>query len=392
MSISKYLSPVDPDDLGYFPSEYRTTLGTVITAYVPGFEFPEIPQGCLAIVGVNEDRGAENNAGCADAPNEIRRYLYQLAVPAEQTDIVDLGNIIVGQTTDDTYFALAEIVAYVVGHGGTIIVLGGSHDLTFGAYKGYEMLGRIVNIATIDSRFDLESNDQVSSRTWLRNIVMQNPNYLFFHSNIGYQTYYVGRKYVELMEELTFDAYRLGEIQQGMPRAEALLRNADFVSVDLGAIRQSDAPANGYPSPHGFYGEEFCQMMRYAGMSDKTSCLGIFELNPLFDNHGQTAHMTAQALWYFIEGYYNRKHDNPRLYPENCKHYLVALEDHGVEIHFYKSKITDRWWVKVPCDNPDMVSVYTDQLMLPCTYADYQQAMKGEVPALWWKYFKRMNG
>jgi hypothetical protein len=29
--------------------------------------------------------------------------------------------------------------------------------------------------------------------------------------------------------------------------------------------------------------------------------------------------------------------------------------------------------------------------MLPCTYADYQLAMEGELPAIWWRYFKRLN-
>lgn len=389
MRIKKYLSPIDPDELDYYPSQMSVILGTAIQAYTTESDLPEIIEGGLVLVGVEEDRGAENNAGCANAPNEIRRFLYQLAIPNDNTSIIDLGNVITGQTTDDTYYAVAEIVAEVVRKKCTLIVLGGSHDLSFAVYKGYEMMNRIMNITTIDSRFDLETNEIITSRTWLRNIIMQSPNFLFFHSNIGHQTYFVGQKYVNLMDELKFDAYRLGEIKSDMTRAEALLRNADFVSVDLGCVRQSDAPANAFPSPHGFYGEELCQMMRFAGMSDKTHCLGLFELNPIFDNHGQTAHMVAHAIWYFIEGFFNRIKDNPLSNPENCKHFIVELEDQGMQMHFYKSKITDRWWVKVPCENPDLIDIYSDHLMLPCTYADYQQAMQGDVPNLWWKYYQR---
>ena len=307
--------------LGFLPSEYVVKLGDRIETHTPQSGMPEIPENALVMVGVGEDRGAENNAGCADAPDEIRRYLYQLAVPNADTHIVDLGNVIIGQTAEDTYYAVAEIVAAVLPKGNTLILLGGSQDLTYAAYKGYERLNRIMNITSIDSRFDLENNDEINSRTWLQNIIMQNPNYLFFNSNLGYQTYFVGQDYIQLMDDLKFDAYRLGELQKDMTRAESLIRNADLLSVDIGAIRQSDAPGNRYPSPHGFYGEEFCLMMRYAGMSDKTDCLGLFEVNPKFDNHGQTAHMTAQGLWYFIEGFYNRKHDNPLLNPENCKRF-----------------------------------------------------------------------
>ena len=390
-SIKKYLTPINPDDLGYHPSEYAVTLGSKIKAYTPGTNLPAMPKGGLVLLGVEEDRGAINNAGCASAPNEIRRYLYQLALPTDNTKVVDYGNILIGQIPDDTYYAVSEVVASVLSKGNALILLGGSQDLTFAAYKGYEKLRRIMNISAIDPRFDLENTDETTSRSWLRNIIMQNPNYLFFHSNVGFQTYYVGQAYIKLMDELKFDAYRLGEVQHDMKRTESLIRNADLLSVDVSAIRQSDAPGNGYPSPHGFYGEEYCQMMRFAGMSDKTNCLGIFEFNPLYDNHGQTANMLAQGIWYFIEGFYNRKHDDPKLNPQNCKHFIVQSKEQGSDIHFYKSKLSDRWWMQVPCDKEELREIYSDQLMLPCTYADYEMAMQGELPAIWWRYFKRLN-
>lgn len=390
-SIRKYLTPVNPDDLGYYPSEYTMTLGSRIAAYTPGSDLPAMPENGLVLLGVEEDRGAINNAGCANAPNEIRRHLYQLALPTENTKIVDYGNILIGQMVEDTYYAVSEVVEAILNEGSSLILLGGSQDLTYAIYKGYEKANRIMNISTIDPRFDLEDTDEFTSRSWLRNIIMRSPNYLFFHSNIGYQTYYVGQPYVKLMDELKFDAYRLGEVRHDMDRAEALIRNADLLSVDVSAIRQSDAPGNGYPSPHGFYGEEYCQMMRFAGMSDKTSCLGIFECNPVFDNHGQTANMLAQGIWYFIEGFFNRRHDDPRFNPQDYKHLIVQSKEQGADIDFYKSKLSDRWWIEVPCEKEDLREIYSDKLMLPCTYADYQMCMQGELPAIWWRYFKRLN-
>lgn len=391
MSIAHYLSPIQPNSLGYYPSEFSVTLGSCITSHTPEEGCPDIPDDGLVLLGVGEDRGAENNAGCADAPDEIRRYLYKLAVPHADAAIADLGNIILGQTVEDTYYAVAEVVAEVVRHGSTLVLMGGSQDITFAAYKGFELLGRIIDIASVDSRFDIDHNDDFTSRTWLQKIIMQNPNYLFFYANIGYQTHFVGQDFVKLMDDLKFDAYRVGEVQQDMSRAEALIRNSDLVSVDVGSVRQSDAPGNLDPSPHGFYGEEFCQMMRFAGMSNKTRCLGLFEVNPRWDNRGQTSHMVAQGIWYFIEGFYLRKHDDPLLFPENCKHFIVKMEDPEVDMDFYKSKLSDRWWVYVPCENEELQEIYSSQLMLPCTYGDYLQSLKGELPALWMKYFQRLN-
>ena len=392
MSIEQYLSPISLGNLGFFPDESSTALGTRIKAYTQAAGLPEIPSQSLILLGACEDRGAEKNAGCAAAPDEIRRYLYPLASPLEEMAIYDFGNIIIGQAVEDTYYALSEVMAAFLERDNTVVLLGGSQDLTFAAYKAYERLQRIINISAIDSRFDLDPYEEITSRTYLKHIIMQNPNYLFFHTNIGYQTYFVGSEYIKLMEELKFDAYRLGELQHNMVRAEALVRNADLLTVDIGAIRQSDAPGNGDPSPHGFYGEEFCQMMRFAGMSDKISSLGIFEVNPEYDSHGQTAHMTAHGIWYFIEGFFNRKHDSPLLDPQSCKRFLVNLEDQGLEITFFKSKLSDRWWIQVPCDDTELREIYSRHLLLPCTYDDYQQAMNNEVPALWWRYFQRLNG
>ncbi len=391
MTIERYLAPISPADFGYRPSDYAEVLGDNIQAYTPGSPFPELPNGGLVLLGVGDDRGSIGNAGCADAPDIIRTSLYNLAIPDYCAHLTDLGNIIPGQLPEDTCFAVAEVVAALLDRHNTVLLLGGSQDLTFAAYKAYETLHRIINIAAIDPRFDVEETDENSSRSWLRTIIMQNPNYLFLHTNVGYQTYFVGRKMVQLMDDLKFDAFRLGEVQRDMARAEALLRNADLVSVDISAVRQSDAPGCGTPSPHGFYGEELCQMMRFAGMSDKASCLGLFDVNPRLDRAEQTTAMAAQALWHFIEGFFNRRPDNPRLNPENSKRYLVRLEDHNLQITFYKSKLSDRWWVEVPCHDPDKCEIYSPHLMLPCTYSDYQQAMNNEIPALWWNYFQRVN-
>ena len=47
--------------------------------------------------------------------------------------------------------------------------------------------------------------------------------------------------------------------------------------------------------------------MRYAGLSDKITSVGIFEYNQNLDVNGQTAFLLAQMIWYFIEGFIFRK-------------------------------------------------------------------------------------
>lgn len=391
MDISAYFQPVSLEKIGYTQNDVVKNIGMATKIYSEEGDFPELKNATLAVVGVCEDRCAGGNKGCKDGPDEIRRFLYRLALPVSEMEMVDLGNMVAGATVEDTQFAVSEVMFHLLEKNMTVIVLGGSQDITFCAYKAYEVLGRVINMASIDSVFDL-GNDTfpLNSKNWVSHIVAQQPNYLFNFANIGHQTYFVGSELVKLMDDLSFDAYRLGAVQGDMVRAETLVRSADLVSVDIGAVRASDAPGQAMPSPHGFYGEELCRLARFAGMSDKLTTIGFFEYNPLYDHRGQTAHLIAHALWYFIEGFYKRAADFPHRDKQNYKHFMVGLNDGDMEISFYKSKKSDRWWMEVPYEG-DRKEQYMRHLLVPCTYADYEQAQQNEVPELWWKYYQRVN-
>lgn len=391
MEIAEFFVPVDVQKLIITDKSHPLLLGNIIESYIANKPFPELEGMDIAIVGVKEDRNAPNNEGCAFAPDFVRKYLYNLFQGPFQVKIADLGNIKQGETTEDTYFAVRSVIAQLLELKIVPVIIGGSQDITYANYRAYESLGQIINIVSVDASFDLGLNeDKISNRNFLNKILTHQPNFLFNYTNIGYQTYFVDQDAVELMNKLYFDIHRLGLVRKNLEEVEPIVRNADLMSFDMSSIRQSDAPGNANASPNGFYGEEACQITRYAGLSDKLSSIGFYEQNPAFDNGEQTAHLTAQMIWYFFEGFYNRKKDFPdrqRKDSGSYVKYVVSMKEFKNEIVFYKSKISDRWWMEVPCQG--LQTKYERQFLVPCSYADYQDACNEELPEKWWQVYQK---
>ena len=365
-------------------------LGNLINAFTEGGELPELENVHLAIFGVNESRNSHSNSGAKLAPDEIRKQLYSLYSGSFDLKAVDLGNIDAGHSTNDTYYAVSAVVDYLIRKNIIPIILGGTQDLCYAQFLGYKNLEQTINMVSVDSSFDLGNPDEeIANNSYLGKIILHQPNYLFNYSNIGFQSYLVDPASLGMMTKLYFDFYRLGEIRGKIEEAEPIIRQADMLCFDIGCIKHSDAPAQTQPSPNGFYAEDACQMMRYAGLNDKLSSIGIYEINPEFDINSKTSALAAQMIWCFMEGFYQRKNDFPNKSSSDYLRFHVVLQDEKYEINFYKSKKTDRWWMEIPYP-PHKDLKYERHTLIPCSYKDYELATKNEIPDRWWQTYQKL--
>jgi arginase family enzyme len=328
-------------------------------------------------VGVFENRGLGDDKAHVHL-NYIRKEFYSLYPGNWHTNIVDLGNIKEGDTLKDTYYAVKSIAAELIKRRVLLVVLGGSQDLTYAIYRAYDNLEQMVNVVAVDSRFDFGKEDEaISARSYLTSMIMDEPHNMFNYTNLGYQTYFNPQEEIDLIEKLYFDAYRLGEISNDTTLAEPVLRDADLVSVDMGAVKSGDSGNIVKFSPNGFDGKEICILARYAGISDKVSAFGVF-------NHSDTrqeAGLVAQMLWYFAEGVNYRSNEYPFGSREDYIKYIVSGEDE--ELVFYKSDKTERWWMELRAQRED--TKVKKAALLPCSYNDYLSACNNEIPERLWK-------
>lgn len=340
--------------------------------------FPDLNKVKIAIIGVLDNRGDSKSNLDVDL-NSIRKDLYTLYPGNWEASIADLGDIEAGDSLEDTYFALKKVVSSLIKKRIIPIIIGGSQDLTYAMYRAYDDLDQMVNLVTIDSKFDLgKENKNISSDTYLSKIILDKPNNLFNFCNIGYQTYFNSQEEIDLIEKLFFDAYRLGDVSNSIPIAEPVFRDADLVSLDLGAVKSSDSGNFINFTPNGFNGKEICSLARYAGISDKVSAFGLFNHNSTKEESG----LISQIIWYFIEGFHYRSNEYPFGSKENYIKYIVPLNEE--ELTFYKSDKTGRWWIEIPfilsSDNK-----LKRNTLLPCSYEEYLTACENEMPERWWK-------
>lgn len=375
MDLTIFFSPVDE----HIFSDITSNSSFYKSISVFDEKMPDYRDAHIAIIGVREERGTAFNKGAASGPDEIRKKLYRLKRGTGSYRIVDLGNLNPGVDLEETYVRISEICRMLLENNVLPVIIGGTHDLDYGQYCGYESLEKLVSLVNVDAYIDLEDKGESSpNQQHIHRILLHEPNYLFSYTHLAHQTYLIDPYSVSILEKLYFEAFRIGHIRTNIQEIEPAVRNADMLSFDVTAIRSADAPGNQNAQPFGLTGEEACQICWYAGLNEKLSSVGFYEYNPTFDDaHYKTASVIATMIWYFIEGYYHRKNDQNFRGNDFLK-YSVSMPVEPEVITFYKSKLSEKWWMEVPY--PHGHSRYSRNSIVPCSYNDYQTAVKGEVP------------
>lgn len=379
------LKPVDDHLIVHNELMSSLILGNKIQIHTSKHGLPDLDTTRIVIIGIPENRNSIDYLGDELNLNEIRKSFYNLYPGNWSTEIADLGNLILGENVEQTYGRIISMLSILFEKNIIPIIIGGSHDLLYANYRAYDSFKSSVNIVNIDSNFDIgDSAKPINNLSYLGKIILDEPHNLFNYSNLGYQTYHNSQEEIDLMENLYFESYRLGEVCSNIRLSEPVMRDADIVSVDLKSVRASELSSRQKFSPNGFDGKEICALSRYAGISNKVSSFGIYEYKSSNEDE-ITEMLISQIIWYFIEGINCRIKDSDFQNDEDYNKFTVIVDEY--ELVFYQNKITSRWWIEIIGDGSN--NKLKQKTLLPCTLDDYEVAKNGMIPERWFKAIKK---
>ena len=349
-----------------------------LAIHTSSFGIPDLESTNVCIIGLDEYRNSFFQSATQDL-DSIRREFYKLKFSNWKLSISDLGNLPNGNTVDDTYHALYEICKELLSKKIVLIIIGGSNDLIYPIFKSFDSYSDKVNIVSIDNQFDLyQESELVSGRTYMNKIIIDDSNSLNDFTNIGYQRHLCSHDELQLMEKLFFEYISLGEISENNMKAEPIMRNSNIVGFDMKSLSFSASFDQNEGNPNGIDSRLACILTKYAGQSNKTNFLGLFELS----NNKVSSKLYSEIIWYFLDGVDKRIIESDFNDSQTFNKYIVQTS--GRDIIFYKSKISEKWWMLVDTSKNKSISY------LPCLESDYLDALNDNIPIRWLKATKRV--
>lgn len=206
-------------------------------------------------------------------------------------------------------------------------------------------------------------------------------------SVIGLQEYLIEPKTVKDLNLKYRETLNLGEIRDDASRCEPLLRECEYVLIDIKSVKHSECELSN--NPNGFKAEEISQIAHYIGCS--LNLKGVIVYGAEKGAHPTCYNLIAQILWIISNSHqHNIVEDPADAYKkgENAtkfQHKIVDFNNEGESIVFISSLQSGRIWMEIPIIKKNKV------VLVPCSEFDFQQAIDETIPNKWLVYYSKYN-
>ena len=275
----------------------------------------------VVLLGVPQDLGVCRNggrAGAAGGPDAIRQRLYRLATwdaevgrSIEPGFIADPGDITCGEDLEEIHDRLTTVTGAIIGSGKVPVIIGGGHDITYGAFCGvFNELGPL-GAFNFDAHLDVRpATKGRNSGTSFRMLIEEEKIDVTRFVEFGIQPFANAAAHAAWFTEQggtirTLETIRRIGLDESLAGTLAVTREQNrpyYATLDLDAVRAAEAPGVSAPSPDGFSAAELLTVARALGSDPWCVALDIAEMNPEYDQDAATARLAAAAIARFAIG------------------------------------------------------------------------------------------
>lgn len=265
----------------------------------------------VVIFGSPQDEGVRRNSGRPGArygPQEIRRQLYLSPAPEgiPVSPIFDLGDVVPGDSLEETHDRQFSIVQKLLQDGKRVVVLGGGNDISYPDCAALVSVSKIVGAINIDSHYDVRDRDVRNSGTPYRQLLEEGLIESRYFWEVASKAEQNADEHGKYLDRIGANIYPL-EVIRRMTIDELLrtildTRDPDslFWGFDIDSVREEDAPGVSAPHPRGLSADEICRIAQLAGGDPRSRVLEVSEVNPIHDVDNRTSRLAALVIGHFL--------------------------------------------------------------------------------------------
>ncbi|MFM7091090.1 MAG: hypothetical protein ACKOZZ_09820 [Bacteroidota bacterium] len=337
-------------------------LGARTVFYAAGFELPVWSHFPVTLI-TSDCKGMD----------ELRKALYSFKSLHENFDFLDLGQL--RKSNEDFTLPLFE---EIFNAGVFPILVTNDSAINKAFIQALDNVYSTFHLTAIDDRFRYSPYQQAAEVPYWDSFLSEEKELAEGAHIVGVQTHLIPAGAFAYCEENGISLHRLGQARLNIQDLEPSIRHADICILEMSSLKHTDFPSQIPQSPSGFFLEEICQLARYAGLSDSLKGFSISGFNLNDTNQLTDSQALAQIIWYFLDGFNNKKGDFPFQF-EGMIEYLVDVKENNRLLTFWKSNRSGRWWIQIEKVNKDNQEGKVNVRLIPVSYQDYLDACEGEL-------------
>ena len=264
----------------------------------------------VALLGIPDDTGVELNHGRPGAkhgPHALRQALarYGAAAPMDESPdrpayprVFDAGDVIIGQTLDETHARITEATEALLEMGLFPIAIGGGHDCTFPFVRAVARVlrgGGPLTGVYFDAHLDVrpEPGSGMSFRSLLE-------------GGFAKRLICAGLDPMSNTREHLEYFHSRGCMARAFEPRDWPDDERQFVSLDMDVLDMAYAPGVSAMNPCGMTPGQVGAYIDAAGRNERVKCFDIMELSPPHDEGGRTARLATHLLLRFLRAFAER--------------------------------------------------------------------------------------